>query len=100
MKNIKFIAVVLLAAFLLAQGLVRTHFTQGPVCSPALTETGAGSHPMYESTGYGFPRAVIAVVTNTCVDPPVTSLQVQPIGSALSALILAGLAYPFWKRKA
>jgi len=99
MKDMKVVSAVLVAGFLWMQVLVRAQYTQGPVCSPALTETGAGSHPMFEVTGYGFPRPVLEMVTNTCVEPFETSARIQPVGAALSALIAAGLAYPLWRRK-
>ena len=86
-------------AFLVLQLVFKIQYTSGPVCVPALTQTGAGSHPRYEVVGYGFPRPVVSTATDTCIDPQTTNVQIEPIGFIFSVIILIALTYPLWRRK-
>lgn len=97
---VKRISVFLTVAFLILQVIVKTYSTSGPVCSPTLTQTGIGSHPRYEVVGYGFPRPILSIVTDTCFESQTTKVQIEPIGLILSIVILAALTYPLWRRKA
>lgn len=98
--EMKVISVIFTIAFLILQFAIKTQYTSGPVCSPTLTQTGIGSHPRYEVVGYGFPRPILSIVTDTCFESQTTKVQIEPIGLILSIVILTALTYPLWRRKA
>ena len=94
-KNVVAVSILLTILFIAAQ-FVFSRTINGGLCAPYLDAPAELRHPALQLTDYGFPFPFVTAAIDMCFDGP-TIYNWSPLGVGIDILVLALIAYPFWR---